>query len=253
MPDDRYKNERINNSERKFWRKYNKFYHHYEKSITYRSFLRDLESLIDSKNNEVWLDVGCGAGRIVDLIKNKSGNQVKKIIGIDIDKDVLLLARQKFRQDIEKGVIDFFNIDVSQKTIFRDEEFDGIVANFVFPYVIIFENQYTGNMVMEMLTREMYRILKYDGRLIWSTLNNDFSPIKLFWDSKKDIFSSTENVYYALRLFKFLLQIKKKKKKGIYHALSRDEIGVLLRRIGFRNIIYKESLTNQALIIKAEK
>ena len=202
-----YKDKKIKRKEKRFWHNYNKLYHNYERGVIYRNFLKDLESFISPKSNEVWLDVGCGIGRIIDLIKDKSKNQVKKIIGIDADKNVLFLARQKFQQDIQRNIVEFLNVDISQKTIFKNEEFDGIVASFVFPYVTNFNNQYTGNMAIEMVIKEMYRILKCDGKIIWSMLNKDFSLTKLFWNSKKDFFSSFENAYYTLRLFKYLLQM----------------------------------------------
>jgi len=250
---DLYKDEKIKKKEKRFWHNYNKLYHNYERGVIYRDFLRDLELFINPKSNEVWLDAGCGIGRIVNLIKNRSENKVKKIIGVDADKNVLFLARQKFQQDIQKNTVEFLNIDISQKTIFKNEKFNGIVANFAFPYIIVFDGQYTGNAAIEMVMREMYRILKYDGKIIWSTLNKNFSLMKLFWNSKKDFFSSFENAYYTFRLFKYLLQIKGKNERGIYHSLSKDEIDPILKKIGFRNIMYKKSLVNQALIIKAEK
>ncbi|MBU2578304.1 MAG: class I SAM-dependent methyltransferase [Patescibacteria group bacterium] len=250
---DLYKDKKIKRKEKKFWHKYNKLYHNYERGVIYRDFLRDFESFISPKSNEVWLDAGCGIGGIINLIKKKSKNKVKKIIGVDADKNVLFLARQKFQQDIQRNIVEFLNISISQKTIFRNEEFDGVVANFVFPYIIVFDGQYADNMAIEMVMREMHRILKRNGIIVWSTLNKNFSLIKLFWNSKKDFFYSLENAYYTLRLFKYLLQIKGKNKRGIYHSLSKDEIDPILKKIGFRNIVYKKSLVNQALIIKAEK
>lgn len=105
------------------------------------------------KDGEVILDFGCGAG--IDLIfaSKLVGDQVK-VVGMDVVPEILERAEKNI------GMMDLKNISLvlseGEKLIFEDGAFDTIISNSVFNLV---PNK-------EFLFKELYRVLKPNGKLM---------------------------------------------------------------------------------------
>lgn len=105
------------------------------------------------KGGEEILDFGCGAG--VDLIfASKLAGAQGRVVGLDIVPEML----QKAKKNI--GMMDLKNISLvlseGEKLIFADAAFDTIISNSVFNLV---PNK-------EFLFKELYRVLKPNGKLM---------------------------------------------------------------------------------------
>lgn len=236
-----------------FWSKYSKFYPHLEDARPYYKLVDTIESFINPKQGETWLDAGCGPGTMMDLIKNKSNNKIKKIIGIDIDKKMLWYAKKRFEKE-EAILVEFHNIDLSNKTFFKNQEFDGIIANLVLTYINTFEEKKNVE-ALKGVFGEMYRIMKTGGSLVWSTPIKGVNFIWVFLASWREILDPRhpKRLYAGPAILRYALSIQKKGKKGIYNFFSKEQIEKILEEIGFKGIEFKRSFANQVWVIKAHK
>ncbi|OGG24487.1 hypothetical protein A3A79_04865 [Candidatus Gottesmanbacteria bacterium RIFCSPLOWO2_01_FULL_43_11b] len=139
-----------------------------------------LEDFLGSRLNAAHtLDVGCSSGAITYYLSSS----VKSMIGVDIDKNAISLARKDFK----KKNLRFFQAN-GLHLPFPDESFDVIICNEVYSYV---PND-------RKLMNEIFRVLKPRGCCYFSGGNTlypiesryhipflhnlpDLVAIKLFW------------------------------------------------------------------------
>ncbi len=112
-------------------------------------------SLLDPKQNEFILDVGCGSGRdIVTLAQKKC-----RCIGFDVSKNMIEEARKELLKnnisDVELKIGDVINLD------FSNEMFDKVFASEVLEHVPDCNKAVS----------EMSRVLKPGGALVITTPN----------------------------------------------------------------------------------
>lgn len=118
---------------------------------------RDLPEIISRKRNiSRALDFGCGTGFSSDLLTKDA----KKVIGADINSNMLNQARIKY------PYIEFISISPGS-TPFLDADFDIILSAFV---MLEFENS---GLMLECF-KELRRIIKSDGKLIFTTTSEHF-------------------------------------------------------------------------------
>jgi ubiquinone/menaquinone biosynthesis C-methylase UbiE len=238
--------------EKKFWASYARVYPYWERSRLYQRLLDDIKKWINPKANGRWLDVGSGPGTVIEkVILPKIQGKLKEIIGIDFEDAMLGIATQKLAGHPE---VKFQNVDLSQKTPFPAEFFDGIIANLVLTYVRNFENK-KGREALEGTLSEMYRILKPGGTFIWSTPRKDMNSLRAFIASLPDIFNlrHPENLYYGPAIFRYSRTIQKLGRLGIYNFLEKEELIEIMKQIGFSNIRLKFELAGQVWLFKAIK
>lgn len=109
--------------------------------------------LLDLKQNEKLLDVGCGTGSLL-IVANKFYPE-NEIIGIDIDEKILRLAQKKV--DEKKLDIKFLRSN-ADKLPFNNLSFDVVVSTLVFHHL--------PTIVKKGAIKEIKRILKNNGRFL---------------------------------------------------------------------------------------
>lgn len=98
------------------------------------------------------LDFGCGTATLTIMGKQKYPEAA--FVGLDVDENILRIARKKISQkglDISIDIYDGFKLP------YEDNYFDRVISSFVFHHL-------STDRKKEML-RQMYRILKADGML----------------------------------------------------------------------------------------
>lgn len=124
---------------------------------TQKDFLRKemmnkiMERAVGDLKGKIVLEAGCGDGFFIpNLLKKKP----KKVIGIDISRYLIEIAKKEIR---EKNV-EFYQMDLRKRLNFRDNFFDVIVS-----YNVLQEIKDISRPL-----REMRRVLKRGGKLIIS-------------------------------------------------------------------------------------
>jgi ubiquinone/menaquinone biosynthesis C-methylase UbiE len=109
--------------------------------------------LLDMKQDETVLEVGCGAGYAIKLLLEQSA--VSLIVGLDISKSVLRSAAIRNRIEIRKGRLQLVKNDVGQLT-FQDMSFNKVFSI----HSVYFWEDIQKNLV------DIYRVLKPEGMVI---------------------------------------------------------------------------------------
>ena len=110
-------------------------------------------NLLNLKSEDNLLDVGCGTGTLLTLAKEKYPNT--DMIGVDIDSEVLSIARRKSQKANLK--IEYVEAS-SAKLPFADESFNVVVSSLVFHHL--------PTDIKIQTIKEIYRVLKRNGRFL---------------------------------------------------------------------------------------
>jgi len=246
--------------ELKFWEEYSRIYINLEKAGPYRSLSKVIRKMIDSKEGERWLDIGCGPLRVSELIHEKSGGRVNEIYAVDI---VLQPAHEKMSKLKKNGVslpVKLDHLSITDHLPYPDNFFDGIGANMALSYVPDFMGL-TGKEALKGVLTEIYRVLAPNGRLIWSTPKNGVQFGWVFLASIPDMLNLYEyivnkditRILQGTSILSHAIQIQKKGKRGLYTFLSKDELEELLSEIGFTNFVWQRTFAQQVWVNRAEK
>lgn len=142
------------------------------------------------KSNSKVLDLGCGNGRIVDLLKAKNVSYV----GVDSSENLINLAEKKYKGTNAKFFVsDIFNLPFSK------DSFDCVISLAVFHHIPSKQNR-------QKFFKEIKKVLKKDGILIltvWNLWQNSkainllfkYTFLKLFRKSDLDFF----DIFYPWR------------------------------------------------------
>lgn len=125
----------------------------------------EIEKVLDNKVKKC-LDVGCGYGRIASIIANKHPNIF--IYGVDISPTFVSLFNNKLQKRGKAYVADIRNLP------FQDNFFDVIWVVVSFMYLEKKEDQ-------EKAMRELFRVLKIGGKIIFIESNKQGVNIVRLW------------------------------------------------------------------------
>ena len=242
--------------ELKFWEEYAEIYYHLEDTKPYYDLARSIEELIKPRARDIWLDAGCGPAKMSQLIWKKSKGKMKKIIGIDT---VLKPSKETMAKTGDDIPFELKYANLGETLPFSSNFFNGVVANLCLSYVIDFEGE-KGEKAFEAVLREIYRILKPGGHLVWSTPKhnvhfqwNFVHSIPDMLNIKKQINHGIIGLSVGMKILKHALEIQKKGKKGIYTFLPKNELENLLFQIGFVSPVWKKTFTRQVWVNRIEK
>lgn len=251
----RQMDDKLIEDEENFWTQYGKIYKYLERSSAYKELLKTKRAFIKkySKPNEYWLDLGSGSGAVIELLLKKN-HPIKKVLATDNYPSFLGALEERFYALGQSKSLEIKQLDLRYKTPFPDNCFDGISANLVIPYITHFEGL-SGRQAFKALMREIYRILKPGGSLIWSTPVPGVNFTKVFLASLKDILNpkQLENLYYGPKILSHAFHIARKGRTQLYHFLEDKELKKLLEEIGFTDFTCNRSFANQANVIYIRK
>jgi ubiquinone/menaquinone biosynthesis C-methylase UbiE len=123
--------------------------------------------LLDLKQDEAVLELGCGAGYAIKLLLEQPA--VALAMGIDLSKSVLRSAAIRNRKELRKGRLKLAKSDVS-RLMFLDRSFSKV---FSIHSVYFWEDT-------QKSINEIYRVLKPDGTVIL-TLSDGKSGVTSQW------------------------------------------------------------------------
>jgi trans-aconitate 2-methyltransferase len=113
---------------------------------------KELLDLLSLKGNESLLDIGCGDGKITELISRKLSEG--KVVGIDSSKDMIRFAKQKYTNDAFPN-LSFIYKDACELEF--ENEFDVVYSNAALHWI----------KEQESVLKCVYKSLKRNGRILF--------------------------------------------------------------------------------------
>jgi len=237
------------------------FAYQYQREVRpYKELIQDFASFLSFNGGEKILDVGCGSGRIMQLVLEKSKGKIQEIWGLDHSRPALSYARKnlkKFFPNLPSTRIHFIQADISNGLPFQSENyFDLITAGLSIQYAQHWDGQKWTREGYKKVLRDVFFLLKPGGSFVFSVNvpNPDFSQVAK--ESKREIFLSWRfplNILVSVIMLwqsKWLVQQAKIER---FHYLPIEEVVELLEEANFTNIHYKLTYANLAWIIFCQK
>lgn len=166
-----------------------------------KSFQKKILNYAQIKDGESILDVGCGAGGLLVMIKS---NYPKcKVTGVDPDGKILKLAKGKIlRKNLDIELINTW----AEELPFGSSTFDLVISSLTFHHL--------PTEIKKQALKEIYRVLRKDGRFLLVDIGE---PKTLFWK------------------IKYLLDPERIFSTGEYMKDNLEgKIPILVKNVGFR-------------------
>lgn len=179
-----------------------KVYDIYRKPVGINNLYRSLQiSQLNSKLESIdklnILDIGCGTGNYINLLKSK----VNKCTGVDINKKMIYKSRKKFYKDTNVEIREGSILNLQQ---LNNESFDSIIISQVLHHI----NSKNINKAFS----EVNRVLK-PGGTIWIQTQTPQQHVEGFWWSPIIHKASTD---LAMRFYNIQILEKKLEKMGLF-------------------------------------
>jgi ubiquinone/menaquinone biosynthesis C-methylase UbiE len=238
-------------------------YSYQQNARPYAELLETTESFIFPKIGQRWLDLGCGSGRLIQSIWQRSNGEVGIIVGMDVSFTALKIAKRVSSHLVPTNAsrrISLVQADLSQglQGVFRPLSFDGITAGLSISYADHWDSEggKWDDQSYVRLLQDIYHLLKDGGTFIFSTNvpNPDFVLIaKRSW---REIFLTWRLPLGILVSFVMLLQsrwLKHSAQTGRFHYLPVEQITQILCSTGFKDIRRRLTYAGQAWVFLAIK
>jgi len=149
-----------------------------------KKFREKIVNSVEIKNADKVLDVGCGTGMFLKLLKEKHDGV--EAIGIDPDKGALEIATKRLTKFKDVKLIRGFG----ETLPFEDETFDIVFSTLAFHHM--------PTDIKQKAIKEIFRVLKKGGKLaivdFGTARHHRFYKIILFWEPFEYIKSNLDGV-----------------------------------------------------------
>lgn len=228
----------------------------------YQELLRDTARWVETKPDERWLDLGCGAGHLTAALWKKSEGRLAEVVAFDCSAanvSKIDRLRRKLNPAPTPEQLRFtagnFSDGLPQ---FGDAMFDGIVSGLAISYAE-WRDPVTGeytDLAYNRLLTEMFRILKPGGRLVFSV--NVPAPRfwRIIWKSLRTAFRLSKpanSLINGLRMQGYGHWLRREAARGRFHFLPADQIEARLTQVGFTGVVSRLSYAGQAYVFAATK
>lgn len=235
-------------------------YQYQKEARPYKELINDFSSFINLRGNEIALDIGCGSGKIMRLIWEKSKGRIKKIIGLDCSQFALEYAKKNLI-----GVspipgskqLDFSCWDISQGLNgFEQNSIDLITAGLSIQYAEHWDGKHWTQEAYKRIIKDVYAVLRSGGRFVFSVNVPKANFAKIAKESWREIFLTWKLPIMIVVAAIMVWQGKwltKQANIGRFHYLPIEEVKTILQNVGFQGIEYKLTYANLAWVVSCQK
>jgi ubiquinone/menaquinone biosynthesis C-methylase UbiE len=193
----------------------------------------DVKNLVKEyvKDSDQILDLGCGNGRLIQLLKDKD------ILYTGLDNSDKLI--QKAKKEYKEKNINFISDDILDLNQFKSNSFDKI-------FMIASFNHIPSKELQEKVLINLYRILKKEGILIMTNWNLwQTGTKKNIWQYKFKHNYQIPDSKYKLK-FKEVITLWQNKYPLYYYAFTLKELKKLFKKAGFKVLENKYIAKNKS-------
>ncbi len=234
-------------------------YQYQHEAKPYKELIQDFTSFLSLSGGEIVLDIGCGSGRIIQLVLEKSNGKIQEIWGLDHSVLVLKYAERNLKKTFPNlnDRIHFLEWNISEGLPFQLENyFDLVTAGLSIQYAQHWDGKKWTKEGYKKVLRDVFLALKPGGQFVFSVNvpNPDFS--RVVKESRREIFLSWRfplNILVSLIMLWQSKWLVEQTKIGRFHYLSIEEVMEMLKEANFINISYKLTYANLAWVVSCHK
>lgn len=223
----------------------------------YKQLIHNFASFLFLERGEIVLDLGCGSGRIMQLILERSKTHARTIIGLDNSKQALKYAQKNLKKKLRINRITLIQANIGNGLpFFMKNHFHLITAGLSIQYAQHWDGEKWTKEAYKKAIANVFELLKPGGRFVFSVNvpNPDF--LRVAKESKREIFLSLRFPLNILVSIIMLWQAKwlvQQAKIGRFHYLPVEEVVKILEENNFTNISYKLTYADLAWVISCQK
>jgi ubiquinone/menaquinone biosynthesis C-methylase UbiE len=233
---------------RKLWDCYSRAgYERFYLIRVFKDHKKKLGELFLSANNGVYLDAGCGTGNMFELIAERI--QPSEVYAVDWSEEMSKKAEEEARRlqhNSAKTEFKFFLSDLSKPLIWRDNFFDGIVANLLICYLACGWRE---------ALSELRRVLKTGGYLYLGTYLERFDwvvhPLEPWKHAPEAFLLDPVGSFRGLKIKGMITKISEEAKKNGAEFPVRQEVIDALESLGFGEMKVVTSHWGGAIVLRA--
>jgi ubiquinone/menaquinone biosynthesis C-methylase UbiE len=227
----------------------------------YRRLLGDTAAWLQPQPGQRWLDLGCGGGQLTKALWLRSYGTIAEIVGLDCaaaNERAYARLRDELIPPPGKH-IRFIAANFSDGLPSLDSDaFDGVVSGLAIQYAESYspdEARWT-TAAYDHALAEIYRVLKPDGRFVFSVNVPNPAWVKVAWQSLFGFIGARQPLRYlqkAWAMYRFGGWLKREARKGRFHFLHRGIIEAKLEATGFTDIEWRRTYAGQAYLFRCRK
>jgi SAM-dependent methyltransferase len=232
-----------------------------EELPAYRRLLADTLDWADPGPGEQWLDLGCGGGAVTRAIWERTGGRVAQVVGVDCaaaNADKYRRLRASLCPPPGERVRFVCHDFSSELGLFPDESFDHAVSGLSISYAESYDET-SGTWTeaaYDRLLAEVWRVLRRDGRFVFSVNVPQPSWLKVGLYSLGGAFQAKNPLHYAKKAWRMLgygAWLKREARRGRFHYLPQERVSAKLQAAGYGHVQCRLSYARQAYIFRAVK
>jgi SAM-dependent methyltransferase len=228
----------------------------------YQELLTDTVRCLNPQPGERWLDLGCGNGQLAAALWRLAQGEVAEIVALDcaaINAEAIARLRAKLQPRPREDQLHFLPGNFSTGLArFPNASFDGIVSGLAISYAEHWDEaagRYTDQAYNHLLA-ELHRVLKPDGRLVFSVNVPNPKWGRILAKSIGRGFRVSKPLRFLVngfRMMRYGRWLKREARRGRFHYLPLPEIVTRLQCVGFGDMKCRLSYAGQAYVIYARR
>jgi SAM-dependent methyltransferase len=237
-------------------------YQYQKEARPFKEMMTDFARMITPKDSLSIMDIGCGSGRIIQLILDDIRLNPHSIAAIDISRHALNYAQKNISKFHHTCPITFHQKDISSPECFfawEESSFDLITAGLSLQYAQYWDTnkQQWTTAAYERVLSSIYKLLKPGGQFVFSvnTPNPDFSIIAK--ESKKEILTPWWKIPFRLLVALIMVwqgrKLTREADKGRFNYLPIEQVYHFLTEAGFKDIQYTLTYAGLAWVVSCKK
>lgn len=228
----------------------------------YRDMIDVFSTMIERRRGMCIFDVGCGSGRIIELVVHDLALEPSAVTAIDLSPYAIAYARESLAALDSTTPIEYAVRDLSSPDCFQawpDASYDLVTASLCLQYAQHWDElrQCWTTTAYQRALSELYRLLKPGGQLVFSVDTPDPNFWVLAVRSQKEIFRTWWRAPYLMVMAGILLlqgrELARIAKTGRFHFLPLEQVMTMLEEAGFRDIQHRLTFANLAWAISCRK
>lgn len=237
-------------------------YRYQKEARPYKDMMVVFGNALPRKKGMKVLDIGCGSGRILKLIKDDAALEPSSIMASDVSGPALEEAKKEALRRGWTCPVEFIQSDISSPqwcASLKKGDYDLVTAGLSLQYAEardLVSGRWTTK-AYERVLSDIHGLLKPGGQLVFSanTPNPDFSIIAR--ESKKEIFRVWWKAPFMLGVAAIMVahgrKLVREANRGRFNYLPVETVAEFLKKAGFRDIKFTLTYAGLAWVISCQK